>query len=173
MVKTKNKNNSNVFPLPQAQRSTVLQSGCWAVCTRAATPPSGHWGYCSTAWCVAVCPSTRRLISLLVACASKRAWLKVSGREARARDHLREKIRVCVGKRGYVFGCGYGYIKWCSMTKKYIYRDPKANSPSYHFCLYGTECKELINCCLQQDPTKRPVLEQILLHDWMAEGPLI
>ncbi|KAK6310512.1 hypothetical protein J4Q44_G00185670 [Coregonus suidteri] len=35
------------------------------------------------------------------------------------------------------------------------------------------ECKELINWCLQQNPTKRPVLEQILLHDWMAEGQVI
>ncbi|XP_046883114.1 serine/threonine-protein kinase pim-2-like [Hypomesus transpacificus] len=29
------------------------------------------------------------------------------------------------------------------------------------------QCKKLIGWCLQRDPTKRPVLEQILLHDWM------
>ncbi|XP_041753106.1 serine/threonine-protein kinase pim-3-like [Coregonus clupeaformis] len=36
--------------------------------------------------------------------------------------------------------------------------------------LLCTKCEELISWCLQRDPTKRPVLEQILLHDWMAEG---
>ncbi|KAJ8374854.1 hypothetical protein SKAU_G00054340 [Synaphobranchus kaupii] len=32
----------------------------------------------------------------------------------------------------------------------------------------SNECKNLIRWCLQRDPAKRPVLEQILHHEWMT-----
>ncbi|XP_029518538.2 serine/threonine-protein kinase pim-3-like [Oncorhynchus nerka] len=31
------------------------------------------------------------------------------------------------------------------------------------------ECRDLVRWCLKQDPLKRPVLEQILLHDWLSD----
>ncbi|XP_076868644.1 uncharacterized protein LOC143519267 isoform X1 [Brachyhypopomus gauderio] len=42
-----------------------------------------------------------------------------------------------------------------------------------HLCFSGNpsrECRHLIRWCLQKDPEKRPVLEDVLAHQWFLEG---
>ncbi|XP_076876197.1 uncharacterized protein LOC143525774 isoform X1 [Brachyhypopomus gauderio] len=42
-----------------------------------------------------------------------------------------------------------------------------------HLCFKGNpsrECRHLITWCLQKDPEKRPVLEDVLAHQWFLEG---
>ncbi|XP_076875133.1 uncharacterized protein LOC143525291 isoform X1 [Brachyhypopomus gauderio] len=42
-----------------------------------------------------------------------------------------------------------------------------------HLCFSGNpsrDCRHLITWCLQKDPAKRPVLEDVLAHEWFLEG---